>query len=106
MHPPDRAPHLLVGARSRLPRRQPHDGKVGMAVLTLTQQISRKPDDVFATIADVGNFASWNPTIKSSRQITPGEAANGVMYEWELRGFGAVQQELQEFEPPRRLRSV
>jgi len=77
-----------------------------MAVLTLTQQISRKPDDVFATIADVGNFASWNPTIKSSRQITPGEAANGVMYEWELRGFGAVQQELQEFEPPRRLRIV
>ena len=54
----------------------------------------------------MGNFASWNPTIKASRQLTAGDPANGMRYEWDLKGFGTVKQELQEFEPCRRLRIV
>ena len=77
-----------------------------MVVLQLTQQINKPADAVFRAIADVGNFASWNPTIKASRQLTPGDPANGSRYEWDLKGFGTVQQELQEFEPGRRLRIV
>jgi uncharacterized protein YndB with AHSA1/START domain len=77
-----------------------------MANLTLTQEIDRPAADVFRTVADAGNFASWNPTIKSSRQLTPGEPGPGMRAEWHLRGFGAVTQELQEFEPGRRVRIV
>jgi uncharacterized protein YndB with AHSA1/START domain len=43
-----------------------------MPILRLTQVIKRPPQDVFAVIADAGRFASWNPTIRSSRQLTPG----------------------------------
>lgn len=77
-----------------------------MAVLRLTQVISRPASDVFAVITDAGSFASWNPTIQSSRQLTPGAPTHGSQFEWELRGFGAVRQELREFEPGRRVRIV
>jgi uncharacterized protein YndB with AHSA1/START domain len=75
-------------------------------ILRLTQVIARPPDDVFAVLADVGSFAAWNPTIARSRQLTPGPPGEGSEFEWELRGFGAVRQELREVEPGRRLRIV
>lgn len=77
-----------------------------MAILTLTQEIDRPVDAVFGTIADVGNFASWNPTIKASRALTPGDPGNGMRYEWTLRGFGTVLQEIREFERNHGLRIV
>lgn len=77
-----------------------------MATLTLTQEIDRPVTDVFATVADTGNFADWNPTITSSRQLTPGDPGIGTRAEWRLKGFGAVTQELREFEPGRRIRIV
>lgn len=77
-----------------------------MPILRLTQVIKRPAHDVFAVIADAGSFATWNPTIRSSRQLTPGGPAEGSQFEWALRGFGAVRQELQEYEPDRRVRIV
>ena len=77
-----------------------------MAILTLTQEIDRPVDAVFVTISDVGNFASWNPTIKASRALEPGDPGNGMRYEWTLRGFGNVLQEIRDFEPDRGLRIV
>jgi uncharacterized protein YndB with AHSA1/START domain len=77
-----------------------------LAILRLTQVISRPVKDVFDTVIDAGTFASWNPTIKSSLQITPGEIGEGTRFEWELRGFWTVPQELQEFERDRRVRIV
>jgi uncharacterized protein YndB with AHSA1/START domain len=83
-----------------------HEGRRAVATLTLSQEIDRPVADVFAIVADIGTFASWNPTIKSSRQLTSGEPRNGMRAEWQLKGFGAVTQELQEFEPHRRMRIV
>jgi hypothetical protein len=77
-----------------------------VAVLRLTQVIARPSDSVFAVLADGGSFGDWNPTIASSRPITPGPPAEGSQFEWELRGFGAVKQQLREVEPGRRLRIV
>jgi hypothetical protein len=77
-----------------------------MAMLTYTQEIHRPVSDVFDTVADAGAFASWNPTIKSSRQISPGDVADGTTFEWDLRGFGTVRQHLDEFERNRRVRIV
>ena len=77
-----------------------------MAILKLSQVIERPSEAVFGAVIDAGSFASWNPTIKSSRQLTPGAPAEGSQFEWELRGFGKVRQELQEFERNVRVRIV
>ena len=77
-----------------------------MAVLRLTQEIDRPVEDVFGVVIHGGDFATWNPTITASRQLTPDPIGEGTRFEWKLRGFGNVEQELQEFEPNRRARIV
>ncbi len=77
-----------------------------MTVLHHTQEIDRPVADVFDVVIHAGDFASWNPTIKSSRQLSPDPIGEGTTFEWDLRGFGAVRQELQEFEPNHRVRIV
>jgi len=42
-----------------------------MTVLHHTQEIDRPVADVFDVVIHAGDFASWNPTIKSSRQLSP-----------------------------------
>jgi hypothetical protein len=75
-------------------------------MITRMQVIDAPIDRVFAIIIDGGNFAAWNPTIRSSRRLDAGEIANGSRFEWDLRGFGKVEQELHEFERPRQVRIV
>jgi Polyketide cyclase / dehydrase and lipid transport len=77
-----------------------------MTMITRSQTISATIDDVFDTIVDGGSFAAWNPTIRSSRRLDSGEVSNGTRFEWDLRGFGKVVQELQEFERPNQVRIV
>jgi uncharacterized protein YndB with AHSA1/START domain len=77
-----------------------------MTVLHHTQEIDRPVADVFDVVIHAGDFASWNPTIKSSRQLSPDPIGEGTTFEWDLRGFGAVRQELREFEPNHRVRIV
>jgi uncharacterized protein YndB with AHSA1/START domain len=77
-----------------------------VAVLRLTQTIERPVSDVFRVLISAGSFATWNPTIKASRQVTPGDVGDGSQFEWDLRGFGTVRQELREFERDHQLRLV
>ena len=77
-----------------------------VAVLTLSQVIPRPVGDVFDTVVDGGRFAEWNPTVKSSRQLTDGPIGDGTKFEWDLTGFGLVVQELAEFDRNRRVRIV
>jgi uncharacterized protein YndB with AHSA1/START domain len=77
-----------------------------VALLTRTQTIDRPVEDVFGVVADAANFAAWNPTIKASRRLDAGELGNGSRFEWQLRGFGKVVQEFDEFERNRRVRIV
>src|SRR2546423_3195627 len=77
-----------------------------MAVHKRTQVINRPIEDVFDTIVDAGSFANWNPTIRASRRLDERPPGDGARFEWDLRGFGKVVQELQEFERPRRVRIV
>jgi uncharacterized protein YndB with AHSA1/START domain len=77
-----------------------------MALIKRTQVISSPVDEVFATVIDGGNYASWNPTIKASRRMDAGEIGQGSRFEWKLRGFGTVIQELQEFQRNERVRIV
>jgi uncharacterized protein YndB with AHSA1/START domain len=66
-----------------------------MAVLRRTQVIDRPVEEVFGVVADGGNFAKWNPTIRLSRRLDDGEIGDGSKFEWDLRGFGKVVQEFQ-----------
>jgi uncharacterized protein YndB with AHSA1/START domain len=77
-----------------------------MAVITYSQIINAPAGRVFDVIVDGGNFAAWNPTIRASRRLDSDETRNGTRFEWDLRGFGKVIQELQEFTPPERVRIV
>ena len=77
-----------------------------MAILRHAQEIERSVEDVFGTVIDGGRFAIWNPTISASRQLTPDPIGEGTRFGWNLRGFGNVEQELQESEPNRRVRIV
>lgn len=77
-----------------------------MTVLPLTQEIDRPVEDVFGVVIHAGDYAAWNPTITESRQLTPDPIGEGTRFEWKLRGFGNVEQELQEFDPNRRVRIV
>jgi uncharacterized protein YndB with AHSA1/START domain len=82
------------------------EGDLTMALVSRTQVIAAPIDAVFAVIVDGGNFAAWNPTIRSSRRLDDGEIGEGSRFEWDLRGFGKVEQELQEFDRPRQVRIV
>jgi hypothetical protein len=77
-----------------------------LTLIRQTQVIASPVADVFAVVVDGGNYASWNPTVKASRRIGGGELGNGARFDWKLKGFGNVIQELQEFERDRRVRIV
>ncbi len=77
-----------------------------MALIKKTQVINRPVDEVFATVIDAGNYASWNPTVKASRRMDEGEIGQGSRFEWKLRGFGTVIQEFEEFQRNERVRIV
>jgi uncharacterized protein YndB with AHSA1/START domain len=77
-----------------------------VAVLTRTQVIEQPVDRVFSTVVDGANYARWNPTVRASRRLGEGELGEGTRFEWELRGFGKVVQELQEFDHNARVRIV
>jgi uncharacterized protein YndB with AHSA1/START domain len=77
-----------------------------MALIRRTQVIARPVEDVFNTVIDAGNYASWNPTIKASRRLDTGELGDGSRFEWQLKGFGKVVQEFQEFKRNERVRIV
>jgi uncharacterized protein YndB with AHSA1/START domain len=77
-----------------------------MAVITHSQIIKAPVDEVFNAIVDGGNFADWNPTVRASRRLDSGEVGDGTRFEWNLRGFGSVTQELQEFRRPLQVRIV
>src|SRR5262245_19191649 len=77
-----------------------------MALIRHSQIINAPVGEVFDAIVDGGNFASWNPTVRASRRLDSGEIGDGTRFEWDLRGFGKVIQELQEFSRPGRVRIV
>jgi len=77
-----------------------------VTLITRTQVIDRPVEEVFATVVDAGDYAAWNPTVKASRRVSEGEIGEGSRFEWELRGFGKVIQEFQEFKRNEQVRIV
>jgi hypothetical protein len=77
-----------------------------VAVQKLTQVIRKPVEEVFRTVIDLANFPRWNPTTPSARKLTAGATGEGTQFELEIKGFGKVLQELQEFRPNQQVRIV
>ena len=84
----------------------PGRGITTVAVLELSQVIDLPAADVFRAIVDVESFPRWNPTTKSAKKLSSGDAGEGTRFELTIRGFGRTIQELQGFERDRRVTLV
>ena len=77
-----------------------------MPVFRMTQEINRPMTEVFDTVIHVENFPAWSPQNPSARRVSSGPIGEGSRFVMEIKGFGHVPQELQEFETNRRVRIV
>src|SRR5215217_5606082 len=58
---------------------------------------------VFDTAADARKQLEWDrDTLRSVEQLTPGPLGQGTRYRGDFKGFGVVEYEFAEYEPPRR----
>ena len=58
---------------------------------------------VFSYLADVTNEAKWNPWAKWVRKLSEGSIGPGSVFRGSYQGFGELDQDLTDYEPPRRL---
>jgi uncharacterized protein YndB with AHSA1/START domain len=72
--------------------------------VTASQTIQAPAPKVFATIVDLEGFPTWNPSVKQAKALTPGPAKEGSRYEFTVRGFGMMPQELQRFQKDKQVR--
>jgi uncharacterized protein YndB with AHSA1/START domain len=70
----------------------------GMPTVTASHVIAAPPAKVFATIVDLEAFPSWNPSVKQAKKLSKGPAKEGSRFEFTVKGFGMMPQELQRFE--------
>jgi uncharacterized protein YndB with AHSA1/START domain len=71
--------------------------------VTETAVIPRPPAAVFAAAADPLTQLKWDPdTLKRVEALGEGPLAKGSRYRGEFKGFGTVEYEFTEFDPPRR----
>lgn len=65
--------------------------------------VTRKPEEVFAYLADIENEARWNPWAIQVEKISEGPIGAGSRFRGLYKRFGAVEQELRDYVPPRSL---
>lgn len=68
-----------------------------------TFEVARPAPEVFAFLADVTNEAKWNPWAKWVRKLGDGPIGPGSVFRGSYQSFGELDQDLIDFEPPRRL---
>ena len=74
-----------------------------MPTVTASQTIQAPPPKVFAAIVDLEGFPKWNPSVKQAKALTPGPAQEGSRFEFTVKGFGMMPQELQRFQKDRQV---
>src|SRR5215467_2587101 len=78
-----------------------------MPVIKRSQVINRPVATVFDTVIHVERFPSWNAARNpSARRLSEGEIRNGSTFELEIKGFGKVRQEWQNFQTNQRVTLV
>ncbi len=69
-----------------------------MPTVTATQTIDAAPSKVFGTIIDLESFPTWNPSVKQAKKLSSGPTSEGSRFEFTVKGFGMMPQELQQFQ--------
>jgi hypothetical protein len=65
--------------------------------------IPRPQQEVFDTAADPTTQLEWDrDTLKRVQKLSPGPLGQGTKYRGKFKGFGMVDYEFEEYEPPRR----
>ena len=76
-----------------------------MARYVVSVRTARRPTEAFAYMADLTNFAEWDPGVKSSTQVSGDGAALDSAYDAEVKSVGGsmtLRYELIEFDSPTR----
>lgn len=76
-----------------------------MARYEMSLRTSKTPDEAFAFMADLTNFASWDPGVISSVQVVGDAAELGSAYDVEVKSIGGTMiltYEITEFDTPNR----
>ena len=73
---------------------------------TMSQTIPRPIEIVFGTVVHLEEFPRWSPRNPWAKKLTPGEVGEGTRFQMGIKGFGKVTNELQEFEPNKRVMVV
>ncbi len=76
-----------------------------MARYVVSVRTARSPEDAFAYMADLSNFAEWDPGVVSAALAVGEEPALGSAYDIEVKSVGGtmtLRYELTEFEAPNR----
>jgi uncharacterized protein YndB with AHSA1/START domain len=58
------------------------------------------PAEVFALISDGARQTEWHPRVKRVEQLSGSDPQLGVRYRGDYKGFGSVEFEIAEFQPP------
>lgn len=75
-----------------------------MPTVKLTQTIEKPAPNVFAVAADLASYPKWNPIAVSATKKTEGPLGAGSKFDLSARGFGRMEIEISEYDPPRRLK--
>jgi hypothetical protein len=74
-----------------------------MRTVTETAIIRGSQEEVFRTAADPEVQLRWDPgTLKSVEKLTPGPLAQGSRYRGRFKGYGTVEFEFADYDPPHR----
>ena len=65
--------------------------------------VTPAPDETFQYLADIEHEPRWNPWAIEVTKITPGPIGPGSRFRGRYKRFGVVEQELVDYEPPRRI---
>ncbi len=74
-----------------------------MAEFSESITINASIAEVWATLADIGAIADWNPGVKSSHQTTIGDPDCGSGRRCELGGANYLLEEVVVFDPPQHI---
>lgn len=74
-----------------------------MRTVSETAVIPHPPSAVFDAAADAKAQLRWDaPTLKQVEALTPGPLSKGSRYRGKFKGYGTVEYEYAEYDPPRR----
>lgn len=74
-----------------------------MLTVSETTTISRPPEVVFEAAADPQTQLKWDAaTLKSVEKLSPGPLGQSARYRGNFKGFGVVEYDFIDYQPPRR----